>query len=222
MSSDDKIVVGADPVFALPPVDYSAPSMGYPVTKKSCSTIGVSLRSWRFGVDQSFWEREIARTLDVFGGLYDIRYIFLPFQCGEDEDTSDMPTLERVRGLMDLANRVDIPTKPMCFSALRAAISTCDFVLGMRLHSLVFSATEGVPFLGIVYDDKICRVFDSFQSCSDSTPWFAVRRVVSCAVASVPRESKAKNGIRSFRQPATGRISTGIRGREFVRAQPEL
>ena len=165
--SADKVVVGADPAFAFPALIASDTVADYSVTHTSRSTIGVSLRSWRFGVDQSFWEREVARTLDVFAERHDVRYTFLPFQSCEDEESSDTPTLDRVRGLMSSAKRVDLPTKPMCFSALQAAISKCDFVLGMRLHSLVFSATQGVPFLGIVYDEKVCRVFDDgpFRSC---------------------------------------------------------
>jgi len=162
-----KVVVGADPAFTFPTLVPSDASPDSSVSHKSPSTIGVSLRSWRFGVDQSFWEREVARTLDVFAERHDVRYVFLPFQSSEDEESSDTQTLDRVRGLMGSAKRVDQPTKPMCFSALQAAISKCDFVLGMRLHSLVFSATQGVPFLGIVYDEKVCRVFDDgpFRSC---------------------------------------------------------
>ncbi len=39
-------------------------------------------------------------------------------------------------------------------------ISRMDLIVGMRLHTLIFSLGAAVPSIGIVYDPKICSFLD--------------------------------------------------------------
>lgn len=45
--------------------------------------------------------------------------------------------------------------KPLETDEVLAAIGGMDVVVGMRLHSLVFAALRGVPFIGLCYDPKV-------------------------------------------------------------------
>ncbi len=45
--------------------------------------------------------------------------------------------------------------KPLDINEVLEAIGGMDVVVGMRLHSLVFAALKGVPFVGLSYDPKV-------------------------------------------------------------------
>ena len=41
-----------------------------------------------------------------------------------------------------------------------AAVEKCSLCIGMRLHSLIYAVSRGVPAIGLVYDPKISGVMD--------------------------------------------------------------
>lgn len=45
--------------------------------------------------------------------------------------------------------------KPWTPEQMLGVLGKCKLVVGMRLHSLIFAASAGVPFLGISYDPKV-------------------------------------------------------------------
>lgn len=140
------VLITADPVFSITPTqqdiaegaDFLA-SLG--LTSKT-PIIGVSLRYW-----EGFSDEKLARMLDQ---LTDLGYsvLLLPMQHPED--------LVYSRKVSSFMNKQPFITdKPLSCLELMGVIANLKVLVGMRLHSLIFSCCAGVPFEGISYDPKV-------------------------------------------------------------------
>ena len=105
------------------------------------------------------WEAELARALDGFIDATGAFAVFVPFQAhGSDFLTDDVAAAQRV---------IDRLTRPARSVSLRdvsdpeivaGVVASCDLVVGMRLHSLVFAATAGIPAVALAYDPKVASL----------------------------------------------------------------
>ncbi len=78
--------------------------------------------------------------------------IFLPMHRVAPDD--DLEEIRKIIGLMRsrTAVVVDVGMTP---GEAMAVLGCVDLVLGLRLHSLILAATQGVPVVGVDYDRKI-------------------------------------------------------------------
>jgi polysaccharide pyruvyl transferase WcaK-like protein len=53
-----------------------------------------------------------------------------------------------------------------------AEVSSCDLLIGMRLHSLIYAASQSVPLLGISYDPKINQFLNRLNINASATTSF--------------------------------------------------
>jgi N-acetylglucosaminyldiphosphoundecaprenol N-acetyl-beta-D-mannosaminyltransferase len=96
-----------------------------------------------------------ARAIDIITRGYDMHPVFVPFH-----HPSDTKFAERIVSFME--EKTTILKKRWLPSEYLALFSRFEFVLGMRLHSLIFAAKAKVPFAGISYDPKIDEFLDEF------------------------------------------------------------
>lgn len=144
------ITVVPDPVMGLPlrsgvegALDGSAPSAS------EVRTIGVSVRFWN--EDRSELEA-LARSLQLLlAARTDVRLRFLPFHLPSDEVASQF-VIDRLGDHAGRAEMVRGITHPQ---DMLAQVAACDLLIGMRLHSLIYAASQFVPMVGISYDPKI-------------------------------------------------------------------
>jgi polysaccharide pyruvyl transferase CsaB len=149
------IKITADPVFALEPseADYKQAEillqeLGLaPEGKKA----GVSVRHWK---DLEGYQGNLARVLDQMAEN-DYQIIFIPMDYPRDGEES-----RRVARMMK--QRSFVIDGHLNSGEHIALISRLDLLIGMRLHSLIFAATRGVPFAGISYDPKVDAFLKSF------------------------------------------------------------
>lgn len=90
---------------------------------------------------------ELARAADFISEEYGYRIVFLPFYH-EDIEESD-----RIATYMKMPS--DILTEKYDVEEILAIIKRSEFLIGIRLHSLIFAFISLVPFVGISYDPKI-------------------------------------------------------------------
>ncbi len=106
----------------------------------------VSVREFS-GLAENF-EENVAQICDYVYEKYSCFPVFLPFQKQKDLGIS-----ERIRKKMH--NRSQISDTECEIYDLLQLISHSRLCIGMRLHSLIYSALCRVPQIGLVYDPKV-------------------------------------------------------------------
>ncbi|NLA87552.1 MAG: hypothetical protein GX847_09815, partial [Clostridiales bacterium] len=105
----------------------------------------VSVRNW--GSMGSFCEN-LARLCDGIHDSYGRNIVFIAMQTPHDISIS-----HAVHRLMK--NKAYVLDARYKAEQIMGIIGFSDFVLAMRLHTLIFSARMRVPFIGMVYDPKV-------------------------------------------------------------------
>lgn len=145
----ERITVVPDPVMGLPLREggMDAPRGG--ASDGAVRTIGVSVRFWN--EDRSELEA-LARSLqELLAARTDVQLRFLPFHLPSDEVASQF-VIDRLGDYAGRAAMVHGITHPQ---DMLAQVAGCDLLIGMRLHSLIYAASQYVPMVGISYDPKI-------------------------------------------------------------------
>lgn len=144
----ERITVVPDPVMGLPRRGTGAVG-GAADNAPFVRTIGVSVRFWN--EDRSELEA-LSRSLQVLlAADANVRLRFLPFHLPSDEVASQY-VIDR---LGDHGSRVEMVRGVTHPQDMLAQVAECDLLIGMRLHSLIYAASQFVPMVGISYDPKI-------------------------------------------------------------------
>lgn len=138
----------ADPAFTLVPSKKEIGRdilsvMGADTSKK---LLCISVRKWN-ALGQNF-AREIADVVDYAVDKYDFYPVFLPMQLKMDYDISCA-----IREKM--CNDAVVISEDLSTGDILSVIGNMDLCIGMRLHTLIYSASQAVPLIGIVYDPKV-------------------------------------------------------------------
>ncbi|TXK75079.1 polysaccharide pyruvyl transferase CsaB [Paenibacillus sp. N3.4] len=148
----DRITVVPDPVMGLPLRGSTGSEGGAADTAPRGSlvrTVGVSVRFWN--EDRSELEA-LSRSLHLLlAARTDVRLRFLPFHLPSDEVASQF-VIDR---LGDHGSRVEMVRGIAHPQDMLEQVAGCDLLIGMRLHSLIYAASQYVPMVGISYDPKI-------------------------------------------------------------------
>lgn len=139
--------LAADPTIILEPapretVDLALESFGIPPEKKY---IGFGLRNWR-GLDSVL--DEIAKIADYAYEKYGLIPLFVPI-----EYPNDLYPAQRVAEKLHCPHYTIETRQPIEMTI--GILARTEAVIGIRLHSLVFSACHGVPVIGMSYDIKV-------------------------------------------------------------------
>ena len=151
MGLNKNVEVTADATFVLEPeqhdrIIYILEQEGIPMDKP---LIGVSVRPWKHAdsivkVLASVCDYIIERNMNV---------IFLPMQS-----TKDIALSEEICSKMK--NKAYVLHGEVSPKEMIGIIGKTEFLIGMRLHALIFAARMGVPMIGIEYDPKIKGFLD--------------------------------------------------------------
>jgi len=108
--------------------------------------IGVSVREYKGnGLDS---KRIFAQVADYLIEKYKAKIIFFPFKFDEDVHIS-----EEILSLM--RNKAEVLKIKLEPEELLSVLPRLSLVVGVRLHSIIFSSMANIPFIAFNYDPKV-------------------------------------------------------------------
>ena len=147
------ILITADPAVTIRPMDIDLGLSGGRLQHNGKKSMAISIRKWK---NEENYKKVIAQMADEMirknWNVY-----FLPMQYPADV----APSQEIIRHMSE-PGAVLLNDK-MNFHEIISFIGNMDFILGMRLHSIIIAAVMGVPFVGVSYDPKIDRFIERVQ-----------------------------------------------------------
>lgn len=139
---DDPVEL-ADPAFVL-----GSPE---PLAERREPYVVLSIRPWLKG-DPAELYKIIAQFVDWLWETYRLRTIFVPFQMLKDDDSSELNKI--LVQLWDVKAGELFEYSPD-YRKVMELMSRATAVVGMRLHSLIFSSLSHTPFLALSYSEKV-------------------------------------------------------------------
>ncbi|WDQ33191.1 polysaccharide pyruvyl transferase CsaB [Paenibacillus marchantiae] len=154
----NQIHVVPDPVMGLPLPEANAEE----VSSVAVNAQGASVHNKLpvIGVSVRFWESDRKELTAIAAGLKKlcskkaVHLRFMPFHLPIDEQASRF-VMEMLGDLGNNGSEVSITKDLTDPQLMLQEVSNCDVVIGMRLHSLIYAASQYVPPVGISYDPKI-------------------------------------------------------------------
>lgn len=143
--AEEKIKLTADVVFLLPETSLED-------GKILIERLGIGRENPIVGVAIRTWDNDVyfGALVDALDNLADRgkQILLIPFQY--PVDMSSAKKLQRA-----LRHPAKILDKECDTQEMLSVIGNLETVVGMRLHSLIFAATMGVPFVALEYDPKV-------------------------------------------------------------------
>ncbi|WP_413374331.1 polysaccharide pyruvyl transferase CsaB [Paenibacillus taichungensis] len=154
----NQIHVVPDPVMGLPLPEANAEEVSSVTVNAQGASVHTKLPV--IGVSVRFWESDRKELTAIAAGLKKlcskkaVHLRFMPFHLPIDEQASRF-VMEMLGDLGNKGSEVSITKDLTDPQLMLQEVSNCDVVIGMRLHSLIYAASQYVPPVGISYDPKI-------------------------------------------------------------------
>jgi polysaccharide pyruvyl transferase WcaK-like protein len=111
----------------------------------------VSIRGWR-SLKEDF-VTEMAIFCDYMTERYGLVPLFIPMQPSHDAEIS-------TKVLEKLKNRGYYLQEEFTIEEILAIVKGSEFLVGMRLHSIIYGANAATPVIGMVYDPKVAAMLE--------------------------------------------------------------
>lgn len=134
---------------------------------KDSKYIILSLRDWLSGRDKEKFESELLKLINYFIQELGYKIIALPFENLHDKDAE---YLMYIQGLVPDKNMFHVQKYCSDFDKIFALYQSAEFVVGMRLHSIILAHKFKKPFLALSYSSKVrdfCRQLGKDKDCYD-------------------------------------------------------
>jgi len=152
---NSKILVTADPAYRF---TNSVPEAGKPLLDKIDLTgkryFCVSIRDWK-SLKEDF-VTEMAVFCDYISEKHGLSPLFIPMQPSNDAEVS-------TKVLEETKRRGYYLDESFTIEEILSVVSGAEFLVGMRLHSVIYGAATATPVIGLVYDPKVAAMFNDLN-----------------------------------------------------------
>ncbi|MFD2672039.1 polysaccharide pyruvyl transferase CsaB [Marinicrinis sediminis] len=150
------------------------PVMGMPLMKEQVVTeeniddrsLKADSGSYTIGISVRYWNEDRSELEQLAQSMFELQkrvpqplqYRFLPFHLPSDERASEYvrDAYYRICQAQDVkAREVEMFHGSEHPEEMVRQVAACQLVIGMRLHALIYAASQHVPMAGISYDPKI-------------------------------------------------------------------
>ena len=159
---EKEIVVTADPALLLTPQTVDGGMLMEEHMSGKHILVGMSVREpgpAAPDMDPDFYHSLLANAADFIIDRFDANIVFVPMERGKQ----DMQHSHAVISKTLRPQRCSVLREEYTPGQLLEIMQHFDFAVGMRLHFLIFSALQGVPFLGLPYSSKVLNFLKDLQ-----------------------------------------------------------
>ena len=149
------IKITADPAFTLEPdnLPKSDATLAVGDLEKMKYAV-VSVREWKSASED--FEEILASSLDVLFEKHGIIPVFVPMQYKEDREISKRITARMKHDTVFIDKALEV-------GEIFSLIASAQICVGMRLHTLIYATTLGVPAVALSYDPKVTAFMQSIN-----------------------------------------------------------
>jgi polysaccharide pyruvyl transferase CsaB len=154
-----EIVVTADPALLLAPEPIASATLPAESVEWAGPVVGMSVREPGGAapdVNETVYHQLLANAADFMVDRYGAEIVFVPMERG----VLDMQHSHAVVACMQQPQRAAVLKGRYTPGQLLALIGRFSFAVGMRLHFLIFSALQRVPFVALPYAAKVGGFLD--------------------------------------------------------------
>jgi len=156
-----EIAVTADPAFLLAPAPLPANALDLEGLTDKKTLVAMSVREPGGAapdLDEASYVELLSNAADFMVDRFDADIVFVPM---EREEVKDIQYSHAVISKMYFANRAQVLQQVYPADQMLSLFSHFSFAVGMRLHFLIFSALQGVPFVALPYAAKVSGILES-------------------------------------------------------------
>jgi polysaccharide pyruvyl transferase CsaB len=157
-----EVVVTADPALLLKPEALPRGMLKYEGIEGRRTVIGMSVREPGVAapdLDPDLYHALLANAADYMVDRFGADIVLVPME----RSVLDMQHSHGVIAKMLRAQRATVLKGEYTSGQILELISHFDFVLGMRLHFLVFAALQRVPFVALPYAGKVSGFLEDLE-----------------------------------------------------------
>ncbi len=154
------IYLVADPAFLLEPAELAAGALEAEGVREGRDLVGFSVREpgpAAPDIDPDAYHSLLANTADFMVDRYDADVVFVPMERG------DVRHSHAVVAHMQNADRVEVLRRRYSPRQILALMDEFEFVVGMRLHFLIFAALRATPFAPLPYASKVTGLLEDLE-----------------------------------------------------------
>jgi polysaccharide pyruvyl transferase CsaB len=191
-----EITVTADPALLLPAQECTFDVLQAEGIDQARTLIGMSVREPGVAapdIKEEHYHQLLADTADYLIDRYGSQVVFVPL-----EQKFDLHQAHAVGARMVWPNHARILQGNYSPGQILTIMRHFEFVVGMRLHFLIFAALQGVPFVSLPYSKKVLGFIQELHIEEPPLQYISSGRLIAHIDTAWDRRDRIREQIREF------------------------